>query len=155
MGTSALTLTSFLFIQCLTLSSLLPTSLSFEISLGGGKGIGISIGIGIGGSSPPSSTPQPSDFQSCFLYRSYFVIQQFKKTVTCDPQGITNSWTGYDICHKYKGFYCEAPPGNNESMKAVASVDFNGYALTSAQFDVCTHPIYIYIIISKIQLNFN
>jgi hypothetical protein len=146
MGTSPLTLTSFFFTLCLTLSSLLPTTLSLDISLGGGKGIGIGIGIGIGGpspSSPSSSTPKPSDFKSDYLYRSYFVIQQFKKTITCDPQGITNSWNGPDICGKYCGFYCEAPPGNDKNRLAVASVDFNGYTLSSAQFDVCAHSLYI------------
>lgn len=139
MGSTS-TLTSFLLTLCLTMSCLVP-ALSVEINLGGG-GISIGIGIGIGGgggSSPSSSGPQPSDFPSCFLYKSYFVIQRFKKTITCDPQGITNSWKGYDICNKYRGFYCEGPPGydntNNQSL-AVASVDFNGYALSSEKFDV-------------------
>jgi hypothetical protein len=143
MGTSSsFTLTSFFFLLCLILSSLLPTSLSFQISLGGGR---IAIGIGIGGgsspSSPSSSTPKPSDFKSDYLYRSYFVIQQFKKTITCDPQGITNSWNGPDICNKYCGFYCEAPPGNDKNRFAVASVDFNGYTLRSNAFDVCAHSL--------------
>ncbi|KAJ3696449.1 hypothetical protein LUZ61_000154 [Rhynchospora tenuis] len=147
MGTSPLTLTSFLLIHCLTLSSFLPTSSSIQISLGG-KGTGISIGIGIGGpspsspSSPSSSTPKPSDFPSCFLYKSYFVIQEFKKTITCDPQGITKTWNGTDICGTYCGFYCEAPPGyDNVTGLAVASVDFNGNALTSAQFDMFVHNL--------------
>ncbi|KAJ3679510.1 hypothetical protein LUZ60_017521 [Juncus effusus] len=162
MGTSPLTF--FFFLQCLALSSLLPTILSLDIQIPG-----IGIGIGIGGSPPPEtppspppfvpsprpfvpsprpfvpsprpfvpsprpfvpsprpSGPQPCDFDSYFLYRSYFVIQTFKKTVTSDPQGITRSWSGYNIC-KYLGFYCATPP-TYTNTPAVASVDFNGYAI--------------------------
>uniref|UniRef100_A0ACD5URA6 Uncharacterized protein n=1 Tax=Avena sativa TaxID=4498 RepID=A0ACD5URA6_AVESA len=106
-----------------------------------GKGGGISIGIGGGGgsspshqqpppSSPSSSEPQACDFENERLYRAYLVIQRFKNTITRDPQGITRSWTGTDVCGSYKGFYCEAPP--NVKERALASVDFNGYMLQSA-----------------------
>jgi hypothetical protein len=101
-----------------------------------GKGGGISIGIGGGGGSsppkqqPPSSEPQACDFENERIYRAYLVIQRFKRTITSDPQCITNTWTGTDVCGSYKGFFCEKPPNVNE--RALASVDFNGYMLQSA-----------------------
>ncbi|XP_008796513.3 uncharacterized protein At4g06744-like [Phoenix dactylifera] len=124
--------------------------------------IGIGIGIGGGGSPPPESEPicppppppppcpppplppppppppkpvgpGPSDFENILLYRAYFVIQRFRKTITDDPKGISKSWRGYDICHKhtqdtYKGFFCGIPP-TRKTMRNVASIDFNGYNL--------------------------
>ncbi|KAG8065105.1 hypothetical protein GUJ93_ZPchr0004g39097 [Zizania palustris] len=95
----------------------------------------ISIGIGgggsSGGSSPPSSEPQLCDFENERLYKAYLVIQKFKRTVTCDPMGITDSWHGTDLCGHtgkfYKGFYCERPPKIQD--RTIASVDFNGYIL--------------------------
>ncbi|VAH33965.1 unnamed protein product [Triticum turgidum subsp. durum] len=115
--------------------------LGISIGNGGGGGIGIGIGIGGGGGggggggyspspTPPSSYgPKPSDFENERLYRAYLVIQRFKQTITCDPQGITNTWTGTAICSNtsYLGFFCEAPP--NVKERALASVDFNGFKL--------------------------
>ncbi|SPT18992.1 unnamed protein product [Triticum aestivum] len=115
--------------------------LGISIGNGGGGGIGIGIGIGGGGGggyggggspspTPPSSYgPKPSDFENERLYRAYLVIQRFKQTITCDPQGITKTWTGTAICSdtSYLGFFCEKPPNVNE--RALASVDFNGFKL--------------------------
>ncbi|KAL6651006.1 hypothetical protein ACP70R_009931 [Stipagrostis hirtigluma subsp. patula] len=141
--------------RCLTLLSLLVSCAALaapraragrqelDVNVGGG-GIGIGIGIGIGGGggggggggqgqggSPPppssSSEPQPCDFENERLYRAYLVIQRFKKTVTCDPTGVTSSWVGTDLCSSYKGFFCDRPP--NVADRTVASVDFNGYRL--------------------------
>lgn len=107
-----------------------PSRQDLDVGLGGG---GVGIGIGIGGGSPsspspppPSSQPQPCDFENERLYRAYLVIQQFRSTVTCDPTGVTQSWSGTDVC-SYKGFFCERPP--NVTDRAIASVDFNGYML--------------------------
>uniref|UniRef100_J3LZD5 Leucine-rich repeat-containing N-terminal plant-type domain-containing protein n=1 Tax=Oryza brachyantha TaxID=4533 RepID=J3LZD5_ORYBR len=101
---------------------------------GGGSIGGISIGIGGGGgggSSPSSSSePRPCDFENERLYRAYKVIQKFRRTVTCDPQNIIQSWSGTDLCGSYKGFFCERPP--NVSDRTIASVDFNGYNLQSS-----------------------
>uniref|UniRef100_A0A1D1Y9F9 Uncharacterized protein At4g06744 n=1 Tax=Anthurium amnicola TaxID=1678845 RepID=A0A1D1Y9F9_9ARAE len=105
----------------------------------------VSIGIGVGGGaeapspseeSPPSppcgcvspGPPQPSDFQDVKLYLAYKVIQRFKQTITCDPRGVTSSWTGADICKTYQGFFCSNPPDNKTAV-TVASVDFNGFGL--------------------------
>ncbi|WVZ86318.1 hypothetical protein U9M48_033119 [Paspalum notatum var. saurae] len=107
-----------------------------DVSIGSGGsgsgGVGIGIGIGGGSSSPPSSSPSPSepracDFENERLYRAYLVIQQFRKTVTCDPMDITRSWSGTDLCSSYKGFFCDRPP--NVTDRTIASVDFNGYML--------------------------
>ncbi|KAL6504620.1 hypothetical protein OROHE_023378 [Orobanche hederae] len=59
----------------------------------------------------------------------YPVIQQFKNLITSDPFNITDTWAGADVC-RYRGFYCEAPP-DDESAIAIASIDFNGFELSS------------------------
>ncbi|MQM10080.1 hypothetical protein Taro_042968 [Colocasia esculenta] len=112
-------------------------------------GIGIGIGIGGGGGAeapspsesppaagcgcaapapPPRGELQPSDFADMKLYLAYNVIQRFKKSITCDPNGVTASWNGADICNQYKGFYCSNPPDNQTAI-TIASVDFNGFGL--------------------------
>ncbi|KAF0893051.1 hypothetical protein E2562_021314 [Oryza meyeriana var. granulata] len=135
--------------RCLTLFCLLGACIApgaranrhsrrdLDINLGNGGGISIGIGGGGGGSSgggssPSSSEPRPCDFENERLYRAYLVIQKFKRTVTCDPKGITKSWTGTDLCSKksYLGFYCERPPKIQD--RALASVDLNGYNLQSS-----------------------
>lgn len=59
----------------------------------------------------------------------YPIIQRFKNTITSDPFNITATWSGGDIC-RYKGFFCDSPP-DNRSAVAVASIDFNGFHLSS------------------------
>lgn len=63
----------------------------------------------------------------------YPVIQKFKSSITSDPQGMTKSWVGSDIC-SYKGFYCDNPPDNTSAI-AVASIDFNGFQLGAPTLD--------------------
>ncbi|OAY65251.1 Uncharacterized protein ACMD2_16586 [Ananas comosus] len=95
--------------------------------------IGIGIGIGIGtGSGCSNGDITRECFQNDRLYNAYLVIQRFKSTITCDPQGITDTWSGTDICGKnsYVGFYCTTPPGL-VNTPTVASVDFNGYRLAA------------------------
>ncbi|CAL9151867.1 unnamed protein product [Musa hybrid cultivar] len=115
------------------------------------KAIEISIGVGVGGSgsgsesptaspsptddsggcsppaSPPSSEPQPSDFPNLKQYYAYLVIQRFKRSITCDPNGVIQTWVGYRPC-TYQGFYCAAPPDSPDTP-TIASVDFNGFRL--------------------------
>ncbi|XP_042011233.1 uncharacterized protein At4g06744-like [Salvia splendens] len=59
----------------------------------------------------------------------YPVIQRFKNTITSDPFNVTATWTGSNIC-RYKGFFCDTPP-DNRSATTVASIDFNGFHLSS------------------------
>ncbi|CAN4107741.1 unnamed protein product [Withania somnifera] len=61
------------------------------------------------------------------------IIQNFKNTITLDPFGVTQSWTGADIC-SYKGFYCDNPPHNSSAI-SVASIDFNGFQLSAPTLD--------------------
>ncbi|ERN16655.1 uncharacterized protein At4g06744 [Amborella trichopoda] len=123
------------------------------LSIEGSPFIGIGIGIGIGGGGggggdvnpppspllcqPPEAPPPPprrpkelgpSDFSDYKLYVAYRTIQRFKTTITSDPKGITNSWTGPDVCNKYQGFACDNPPYNKSAL-TLSTVDFNGFNL--------------------------
>ncbi|OAY65250.1 Uncharacterized protein ACMD2_16587, partial [Ananas comosus] len=95
-----------------------------------GIGIGIGGGGGGGGGRPLPDRAVPACFPNVLLYNAYLVIQRFRGTITSDPQGITNTWAGTDICSKtsYLGFFCETPP-NRVNTPTVASVDLNGYRL--------------------------
>ncbi|KAH7370255.1 hypothetical protein BKA65DRAFT_544969 [Rhexocercosporidium sp. MPI-PUGE-AT-0058] len=73
------------------------------------------------------STPAlatPIEKRDSNLARDLATAEALKQRVTVDPQGITESWTGNEVCN-FTGFYCAAKPDNNEL--AVASIDFNGY----------------------------
>ncbi|KAK3158458.1 hypothetical protein QOZ80_2AG0137470 [Eleusine coracana subsp. coracana] len=76
-----------------------------------------------------SRKPQLKDFPNERLYRAYVVIQRFKKTITYDPENITTSWTGNNICGntEYLGFYCDTP--GQGKMLTVTAVVLNGYRL--------------------------
>lgn len=101
--------------------------------------IGLGPIISIGGSPPeendepppeeghcPPSSPEPVyPYESKRVKIAYPVIQEFKRKITHDPFGITNTWVGPDICKKYKGFFCDTAPDLNQT--AIAGVDFNGY----------------------------
>ncbi|PKA54100.1 Uncharacterized protein AXF42_Ash018110 [Apostasia shenzhenica] len=81
---------------------------------------------------PPAPAPspadlQPSDFPNLKQYEAYLVIQRFKKTITCDPNNVTSSWTGPRPC-SYRGFFCGTPPVL-PAAPTIASVDFNGFRL--------------------------
>ncbi|KAK1618104.1 hypothetical protein QYE76_023621 [Lolium multiflorum] len=73
---------------------------------------------------------QPADFHNERLYQAYLVIQRFKSTITGDPNNITATWSGSDICSEktYLGFYCATPPGLDEKL-TVTEVLFNGFGL--------------------------
>lgn len=78
--------------------------------------------------------PPPWQFENQKLADLYPVIQAFKRTLTCDPLGVTASWMGTKLCDSatggvmYKGFYCDYPPDAN-TTRTIASIDFNGYGL--------------------------
>lgn len=80
-------------------------------------------------------TPPPWRFRNEKLRALYPVIQAFKQRITCDPLGVTATWTGTELCDSffngttyYKGFYCDYPP-NAPTVLTVASIDFNGFGL--------------------------
>ncbi|KAJ1273402.1 hypothetical protein BS78_06G277600 [Paspalum vaginatum] len=83
-------------------------------------------------------TPPAWRFKNGKLAALYPVIQAFKKTITCDPMGVTATWEGTELCDsffngtRYLGFYCDYPPyapADNISYLTVASIDFNGFGL--------------------------
>ncbi|XP_057516894.1 uncharacterized protein At4g06744-like [Amaranthus tricolor] len=82
---------------------------------------------------PLPSIPTQLVFADQRLALVYPIIQNFKKTITSDPLGITKTWVGSDIC-TYQGFFCDTPP-NNTSAIVVASIDFNGYGLSAPTLD--------------------
>ncbi|KAF2173386.1 hypothetical protein M409DRAFT_48371 [Zasmidium cellare ATCC 36951] len=59
------------------------------------------------------------------LARDAATLKKFGETVTSDPQGIIESWTGTDVC-SWKGITCAEHP---DGYQAVAGIDFNGYNL--------------------------
>ncbi|KAE9613621.1 hypothetical protein Lal_00016382 [Lupinus albus] len=61
------------------------------------------------------------------------IIQNFKKTITSDPFGVTTTWVGPNICN-YTGFYCDNPP-DNLTATTIASIDFNGFQLSAPTLD--------------------
>jgi hypothetical protein len=85
----------------------------------------------------PADSPCPPPDVLAFLDQRlavvYPVIQTFKKTITSDPLGITQTWVGSNICN-YTGFYCDNPP-DNTSATALAAIDFNGYQLGAPTLD--------------------
>lgn len=61
------------------------------------------------------------------LARDAATLKKFAETVTSDPQGITQNWTGTDVC-SWKGIVCDQTP---EGYQAVAGIDFNGFNLAA------------------------
>jgi hypothetical protein len=60
------------------------------------------------------------------VLKFYPVVQEFKKRVAYDPQGILKTWNPNDknVCN-YKGFYCDVFPADKQLT--VSGVDFNGF----------------------------
>ncbi|XP_057963679.1 uncharacterized protein At4g06744-like [Malania oleifera] len=69
--------------------------------------------------------PPPSSFDSVLVERAYRVIQKFKPRIKHDPQHILKTWTGPDVCNRYKGFHCDRVP--DKKVAAVSGVSFNGF----------------------------
>ncbi|XP_051150780.1 uncharacterized protein At4g06744-like [Andrographis paniculata] len=98
-----------------------PPSQSWAIEVAAG-GAAVSVDLPL----PPAAQLIFDDLRLALVYP---VIQKFKKLITSDPFNVTTTWVGADVC-KYKGFYCESPPDNRSAI-AVASIDFNGFQLSS------------------------
>ncbi|KAK1301120.1 Uncharacterized protein QJS10_CPB13g00384 [Acorus calamus] len=126
----------------LLLNSPPPSATALQLGIGIGIGGG-GINIGGGGGSPPqqgSCPPPPRPFIPPFppapqmppplnqkLLALRQVILRFKRTITCDPQRVTNSWLPNTSPCSYTGFYCGNPP--KDRTLTIASVDFNGYGI--------------------------
>ncbi|OIT28035.1 PREDICTED: uncharacterized protein At4g06744-like [Nicotiana attenuata] len=74
---------------------------------------------------PPPPSPPPYLFESKRIEIAYNVIQKLKAKIKYDPLGIKNTWVGYDVCNKYKGFHCAIVP--DYKVQALAAVDFNQF----------------------------
>ncbi|KAL0392073.1 UNVERIFIED_CONTAM: hypothetical protein Sradi_2430100 [Sesamum radiatum] len=108
-------------------STLVKSQRPLMVIAGRGAAAAVSVQVTL----PPVASPLQNQliFADQRLEIVYPVIQRFKNLITSDPLNITSSWIGTDIC-KYKGFYCESPP-DNKSAIALASIDFNGFQLSS------------------------
>ncbi|XAR57768.1 hypothetical protein NMG60_11026024 [Bertholletia excelsa] len=95
--------------------------------------------IGIGGASPPTLPPPeprcpPPPPPPCPppplppLQEAIKAISNFKDKIRCDPQNITKTWTGPNLCNDpaaYKGFICARK--GRETQQRLAGVSFNGF----------------------------
>ncbi|KAJ9159511.1 hypothetical protein P3X46_025017 [Hevea brasiliensis] len=84
-------------------------------------------------SPPPPFAPPPAKYPPNIL-RDYKTIQKFKQTITIDPMGVTKSWVGYNVCHKYQGFNCASRP--DTGVPSVAAINFNGYNFSGPDFQI-------------------
>ncbi|MCO5574753.1 hypothetical protein L7F22_028543 [Adiantum nelumboides] len=57
------------------------------------------------------------------LRAAYVALQAWKAAITSDPNGITATWVGYNVCN-YTGVFC-APPPDFSCEKVVAGIDLN------------------------------
>lgn len=58
-------------------------------------------------------------------WRAWKALQAWKKAITDDPQGITKSWVGTDVC-EYEGVFCSPPEDPNLSyLEVVSGIDLN------------------------------
>ncbi|CAI9104603.1 OLC1v1003309C1 [Oldenlandia corymbosa var. corymbosa] len=74
----------------------------------------------------PAPTPYPPlQFESERIKLVYQAIQDLKAKIKYDPQNITVTWVGSDICNKYKGFRCAVVPGFG--VNGLSDVQFNGF----------------------------
>jgi hypothetical protein len=58
-------------------------------------------------------------------WRAWIALQAWKKAITDDPQGVTKTWVGTDVC-AYEGVFCSPPEDPNLSyLEVVAGIDLN------------------------------
>ncbi|KAL7224120.1 hypothetical protein ACSBR1_025556 [Camellia fascicularis] len=100
----------------------------------------------------PSPSPSPSRMPS-----STITITRLKKTITYDPQGITKTWKGKNVC-AYKGYRCDKIPTDNTLR--LSGVNFNGFnfngsRLTTAGFlDQLPDLAYFHLTFLDLRFNF-
>ncbi|KAG8384347.1 hypothetical protein BUALT_Bualt04G0108700 [Buddleja alternifolia] len=70
---------------------------------------------------PPPSGPPPLPLE---LRVALKVIRKFKQTITNDPQGIIETWTGDNVCN-FRGFVCDTTISTKRRQVAIAK--FNGF----------------------------
>ncbi|XP_022927712.1 uncharacterized protein At4g06744-like [Cucurbita moschata] len=72
----------------------------------------------------PSPPPPPPPFRSPRIKIAYNAIKNLRPRIEDDPNKITKTWEGRDVC-SYKGFICDKVPDFNTD--AVAGVSFNNF----------------------------
>ncbi|VFQ70352.1 unnamed protein product [Cuscuta campestris] len=96
--------------------------------------------ITLGGETLPPPSPPSSTYNAkcgCHLptvdpviAQSIEVITKFKKVITNDPNGVTKTWRGNELCVNsamYRGFHCYVPKGGMRHR--VGGINFNGFNL--------------------------
>lgn len=73
---------------------------------------------------PTPSPPPPPPFRSPRIKIAYNAIKNLRPRIEDDPNKITKTWEGRDVC-SYKGFICDKVPDFNTD--AVAGVSFNNF----------------------------
>jgi hypothetical protein len=59
-------------------------------------------------------------------WRAFKALQAWKKAITDDPEGITATWVGPDVC-SYEGVFCSPPLDPELSyLEVVSGIDLNG-----------------------------
>ncbi|MCO5550892.1 hypothetical protein L7F22_004386 [Adiantum nelumboides] len=62
------------------------------------------------------------------LATAFHALQAWKHAITSDPDNVTGTWVGYDVCN-YTGIFCAAPPATDANFticdKVVYGIDLN------------------------------
>ncbi|MCO5558073.1 hypothetical protein L7F22_011649 [Adiantum nelumboides] len=62
------------------------------------------------------------------LAAAFYALQAWKHAITSDPDNVTGTWVGYDVCN-YTGVFCAAPPVTDANFticdKVVYGIDLN------------------------------
>ncbi|XP_054779024.1 uncharacterized protein At4g06744-like [Prosopis cineraria] len=133
-------------------SAFLPhSSYSHELTSTKREALEVSVGGGADAGNAPSSFPECGECQSPppspppRLKRAKKVLLKFKRNI-CDTQGRTSNWKmSNDVC-KFNGISCATYP--NDKQKAVAGLDFNGYAFSRLRND---KPLDLFGILAPIR----
>ncbi|KAG0580956.1 hypothetical protein KC19_4G213000 [Ceratodon purpureus] len=87
-------------------------------------------GFGRGGNHPPGVGHHPPGVgrhgPAWSKWRAYKALQAWKKAITDDPEGVTETWVGPDVC-SYEGVFCSPPLDPELSyLEVVSGIDLNG-----------------------------
>ncbi|KAI5071493.1 hypothetical protein GOP47_0013744, partial [Adiantum capillus-veneris] len=91
-------------------------------------------------SPPPAKAPMPASsppakhqknathsWNPC-LAAAFHALQAWKHAINFDPNNVTGTWVGYDVCN-YTGIFCAAPPATDANHticdKVVYGIDLN------------------------------
>ncbi|KAL7122146.1 hypothetical protein ACP275_01G027200 [Erythranthe tilingii] len=72
----------------------------------------------------PLAADPALNFENPRLKGAYIALQAWKDSILSDPNNITATWTGPDVCN-YTGIFCWQAP-DNPCERTVAGIDING-----------------------------